>query len=61
MLKAVGVLADSMEDQNPFVRLRAARTTMYIGIKAIDVAELDQRLDRIEDSMELWRSDSKGR
>ena len=34
---------------------------MYIGIKAIDIAELDQRLDRIEDSMELWRSDSKGR
>ena len=24
MLKAVGVLADSMEDQNPFVRLQAA-------------------------------------
>ena len=61
MLKAVGVLADSMEDQNPFVRLRAARTTMYIGIKAVDIAELDQRLDRIEDSMELWRSDSRVR
>ena len=56
MLNAVGVLADAMQDQNPYIRLRAARTTMYIGLKAIDLTELEQRLDRIEDSMELWRA-----
>jgi hypothetical protein len=51
MLKAVSVLSDSMHDTSSLVRLRAAQSTMYIGMKAIDVAQLEQRIDRIEDAL----------
>ena len=61
MYKAVAVFADAMEHPNPFVRLRAAQSTMYIGIKANDVADLEQRLDRIEDAMVLRKTRGDGR
>ena len=56
MLKAIVVLAEAMEDPSPGVRLRAARSTFALGLKAIDLKELQQRLDLLDDALALSRS-----
>ncbi len=58
MFKAVNVLAESMEDTNPFVRLRAAQATISSALKANDLEELEKRLDRITDALALDRERS---
>ena len=56
MLKGILVLAEALEDPDPNIRLRAARATLHIGLKAIDLKELQQRLDRLDDALSLWAS-----
>ena len=56
MLKAVFVLAEALEDPKPEVRLRAASTAMNLGLKIVDIKELHQRLDQLDDTVDLMRS-----
>ena len=56
MLKSILALAQAIEDPDPNLRLRAARATLYIGLKALDLKELQQRLDRLDDAFALWTS-----
>ena len=56
MLKAVLVLAESLEHPKPEVRLRAASAAMALGLKVVDVKELKQRLDYLDDTLGLMRS-----
>ena len=55
MLKATMVLADSLEDPAPNVRLRAASATLSLGIKALDIKELHTRIDHVSDVLALLR------
>lgn len=54
MLKAILALAEAMEDPDANTRLRAARATLYIGLKSIDIKELQERVDRLDDAFNLW-------
>ena len=54
MLKSVMVLADAMEDPSPRIRVRAAQATLSMGLKALDLNELQRRLDRLDDAYSLW-------
>ena len=56
MLKGVLVLAEAMEDTDPGIRLRAACATLNIALKAIDLEDLQRRLDRLDDAFTLWAS-----
>ena len=56
MLKAILVLAESLEDPNPGIRLRAARATLNVGLKGNDLKELQTRLDKLDDAYALWQS-----
>ena len=51
MLKSVVVLAESLEDDNPNIRLRAAQMTLTTGLKIIDVESIERRLDLIDHAM----------
>ena len=53
MLKAVLVLAESLEDPSPNVRLRAANAALALGLKTLDVKDLRRRLDHLDDAMTL--------
>ena len=54
MLKGALVLAEAMEDPNPHVRVRAARAALSTGLKAVDLKELRQRIQRLDDAFALW-------
>ena len=56
MLKAVLVLAESLEHPKPEVRLRAASAAMALGLKVVDLKELHQRLDYLDDTVDLMRN-----
>ena len=53
MLKAVLVLAESLEDSAPNVRLRAANAALALGLKTLDSKELLRRIDYLDDAMTL--------
>ena len=53
MLKSV-VLAEAMEDSNPGVRLRAAHAALSLGLRAIDLKELQRRVDLLDESVTVW-------
>ncbi len=55
-LKALIVFAESMEDPDPYVRLRAAQVAYGFGIKSGDLAEVGKRVERLDDSYHLWYS-----
>ena len=57
MLKAAVVLSDAMEDPSPSIRLRAARSTMHIGLKAVDLKDMQTRLDIIDDALDNLQSE----
>ena len=61
MLKGALVLAEAMEDTSPHVRVRAARAALSIGLRAIDLKALQERLDRIDDAFNLWAKRIPGR
>ena len=54
MLEGVLALAQAMEESSPHVRVRAARAALSVGLKANDLKELRQRLDRLDDAFSLW-------
>ena len=54
MLKGALVLAEAMEDSSPSIRVRAAQAALSVGLKAIDLKHLQQRLDRLDDALTLW-------
>ena len=56
MLKGVVTLAEAMEDPDAQIRLRAARAALHIGLKAVDLKDLQQRIDRLDDAFVLWAS-----
>ena len=53
MFKGVLVLADAMDSDDPNLRLQAARTTLYAGLRALDLKELEKRLDALEDAFSV--------
>ena len=54
MLKGALVLAEAMEHPSPHVRVRAAQAALSMGLKAVDLKELRQRIDRLDDAFNLW-------
>ena len=54
MLKGALVLAEAMEDPNARVRVRAAHAALSIGLRAVDLKDLRQRLERLDDAFSLW-------
>ena len=56
MLKGIVVLANAMDDPDPVIRLRAARDTVNLALKAIDVKEMREAIDRVDDALHLWAS-----
>jgi hypothetical protein len=61
MLKGALVLAETMEDPNPRVRVRAAHAALSIALKAIDLKEIQQRIDRLDHAWALWAEKHAGR
>jgi HEAT repeat protein len=59
MLKSILVLAEALEDPSPAIRLRAARSTLYVGLKTFDLKEVRQRLDQLDDTIDFLSSRSK--
>ena len=55
MLKSVLVLAEALDDGDPITRLRAARTTLSVALKADEVRDLRRRLDLLDDAVSLLR------
>ncbi|MCH8205898.1 MAG: hypothetical protein IH956_02715 [Chloroflexi bacterium] len=55
MFKGVLVLADAMDSPDADLRLRAARTTLYAGLRALDLKDLERRLDKLDDAFSLWQ------
>ena len=53
MLKAVLVLAESLEDPAASVRLRAANAALALGLKTLDSKELHRRIDYLDDALAL--------
>lgn len=56
MLKATQVVGESMDDANPLVRLRAAQIALSIGLKAVEVKEIQRRIQLLDDALPLWAS-----
>ena len=54
MLKATTVLAESLEDPSPVIRLRASRYAIDLGLTAFDLEQLQKGLGRINDAFDLW-------
>ncbi len=55
MLQAVLALADSLQDPNPEIRLRAIRTALNYSVKVNDIESLREELQTLEDSLNLAR------
>ena len=53
-LKATQVLGETMDDTNPWVRLRAAQIALSIGLRAIEVKEIQRRIQLLDDALPLW-------
>ena len=54
MLKATQVVSETMDDANPFVRLRAAQIALSVGLKAVEVKEIQRRIQLLDDALPLW-------
>ena len=54
MCKATQVLGEAMDNDNPFLRLRAAQIALTVGLKAIEVKEMQHRIELLEDALPLW-------
>jgi hypothetical protein len=56
MLKSIMVLAEALEDVSPTIKLRAAQATLAIGLKALDLKQIQRRLDLLDDALSLHAS-----
>ena len=55
MLKSVLILADALDDDDPIARVRAARTTLSVALKAETSQHLQQRLDVLEEALSILK------
>jgi len=53
MLKAALVINEVMENDNPYVRLRAATSALSIALKANDITDIERNLDRLDQALRL--------
>ena len=53
LLQAVLALADSLQDPNPDIRLRAIRTALNYSVKINDIEKVREELQALEDSLNL--------
>ena len=53
MLDAAMVIRDALDDENPSVRLRAAAATLNLSLKTIHGMDVEKRLNRLTDAVEL--------
>ena len=53
MLRGIVVLSDAMDDPDAGIRLRAASTTLYNGLKANDLKDIQRRLEALDDALAL--------
>lgn len=54
-LKSVLVLAEALDDPDLATRLRAARATLYVTLKADEARSLRRRLDVLDDALNLLK------
>lgn len=54
MFKATQVIDELLDDSNPLVKLRAAQIALSVGLRAIEVKELQRRVQLLEDALPLW-------
>ena len=50
-LRSFNVLADLMEDADPIVRLRAARTVAAMGLRTLDAGTLSNSIQSLEEAL----------
>ena len=55
MLKSVLVLAEALDDPDLTTRLRAARSALYVALKADETRDLRHRLDALDDALTLLK------
>jgi hypothetical protein len=55
MIKATLVLSEAMEDPDLNVRVRAARTALYVAMRVNEATELRKRMETIDDSLALLK------
>ena len=58
MLKSILVLAEALEDPSPAIRLRAACSTLYVGLKTHDLKDVRERLDRLDNVLLIKKNRS---
>ncbi len=54
MFKATQVLGEAMDNDNQFLRLRAAQIALTVGLKSVEAKELQSRIELLEDALPLW-------
>ena len=55
-LKGAVVLAQMLEDPSPYIRLRAAQAAIAAGAKVNEQTNLQERLERVSEALDLQRS-----
>ena len=58
-LRSLKILADLMEDADPIVRLRAARTVAAMGLRTIDAGSLRNSIQTPEETLSPWPKQTK--
>ena len=53
MLDAAMVIREALDDNDPFIRLRAAAATLNLSMKTLYGLNVEKRLNRIDDAMAL--------
>ena len=56
MFRSVAVLAECLDDPNPDLRLRAARTALSYAVKVHDIQQLHHQIQAIENARNAERS-----
>ena len=54
MLYSIGVLAEAMQDPNPAIRIRAARSALSFSIQLNDMKKLKQDVEALELALPVW-------
>ena len=57
MTRAADTLAGLLDDQNPAIRIRAARALLTLGLRLHEAVDVAQRVREIEDELERHRQD----
>jgi transposase-like protein len=57
MTRAADTLAGLLDDQNPAIRIRAARALLTLGLRLHDAIDVTERVRAIEEELERRRED----